>query len=319
MGMMNPPERCHITNERTENYPSSWDLVEYIISINGKRMLFRFPWEHQNNEFVENKKHILHGMILNGKFPAEFSNVEGPILNNDTLEKLIRNAIVPNSPEGKINSLLSYLHSLQSFEGSQINWPDNENRQDLAKRLYFKNYQELVFYLFTLHEQGYIDGRDATTKDGADLVGLRLTYEGLAKVIEINESGTQSNRCFVAMSFSEAQSETRSAIRTAIDNCDFDAILIDEQHIDSDVTINDALIAEIRKSKFVVADFSEHKHGVYFEAGFALGLRKPVIYLCAKNDFSNTHFDTNHYPHIIYENLEELTEKLQTKIEAWIK
>ncbi len=310
---------CHITEYQTENYLSGNDLAEYLIIVNAKRMLFRFPWDHKNSDFVENNKYILHGMILNGKFPKEYSNSNGPVLDNERLENIIRCAIVPRTPEEKINSLLNYLHSLQQFEGAQINWPDNEDRQDLGKRLYFKNYQELVFYLFTLLEQGLIDGRDATTKDGADLIGIRLTYEGLAKVIEINESGTQSNRCFVAMSFSDSQNDTRKAIRIAIKNCEFDAILIDEQHIDSEVTINDALIAEIKKSRFVVADFTEHKHGVYFEAGFALGLRKPVIYLCNKKDFDNTHFDTNHYPHIIYESLADLTEKLQTKIEAWIK
>lgn len=319
MGMMNPPERCHITDKTTENHPSSWDLVEYLISINGKKMLFRFPWDHRNSEFVEKNKHILQGLILNGKFPKEFSSDNVPVINNETLEKLIRNAIVPTSPEEKINSLLNYLHSLQSFEGSQINWLASEDKDDLARRLYFKNYQELAFYLFTLKEKGFIDGRDVTTKDGASLVGLRLTYEGLAKVIEINESGAQSNRCFVAMSFSSSQSKTRNALRTAIANCGYETIIIDEQHINSDVTINDAIIAEIKKSKFVVADFSEHKHGVYFEAGFALGLKKPVIFLCPTRDFNQTHFDTNHYPHIIYDTSEELTEKLQTKIDAWIK
>ncbi|MFT6983914.1 MAG: nucleoside 2-deoxyribosyltransferase [Crocinitomicaceae bacterium] len=258
-------------------------------------------------------------MILNRKFPTEYNNNNGPVLNNEKLEIIIRNAIVPRTPEDKINSLLTFIHSLQVFEGSTINWPGIGDRLDLAKRLYFKNYQELVFYLFTLLQKGLIIGRDASTMDGADLIDIRLTYEGLAKVIEINESGAQSNRCFVAMSFSNSQKDTRDAIRKAINNCKFDAILIDELHINSDVTINDALIAEIRKAKFVVSDFTEHKHGVYFEAGFALGLGKPVIYLCDKKDFDNSHFDTNHYPHIRYESLEELIEKLQTKIEAWIK
>jgi hypothetical protein len=282
-------------------------------------MLLRFNWDHRNSEFVERNKHIIHGMILNGKFPKEYSNVGGPVLNNERLETIIRNAIIPRTPEEKFNSLLSYLYSLQEFEGAKINWPAREDRQDLAKRLYFKNHQELEFYLFTLFEKGLISGIEASTNDGADLFGIRLTYEGLAKVIDISEAGAQSNRCFIAMSFSDSKRETRDAIRLAVKNCEYEAILIDEQHIDSDVTINDALIAEIRKSKFVVADFSEHKHGVYFEAGFALGLRKPVIYLCQKDDFVNTHFDTNHYPHIIYESPVELIDKLKTKIEAWIK
>ena len=58
-------------------------------------MLFRFPLDHRNSEFVESKKHILHGMILNGKFPKEYSNAEGPVLDNEKLEAIqIRNAII---------------------------------------------------------------------------------------------------------------------------------------------------------------------------------------------------------------------------------
>lgn len=310
---------CHITGLVTENYSSSYDLAEYFLVLNGKRMLFRFHYDHKNSEYVEENKHILHGMILNSKFPKEYNSIDGPVLDNEKLERIIRNASIPHTPEDKIIHLLNYLHSLQDYEGSDIELPKNENSQDLAKRLYFKNYKELIFYLFTLKEQGLINGKESITKQGSDLTRIQFTFEGLSRIIEINESGNQSNRCFVAMSFSPSQNDTRETIRIAIQDCDFEPVLIDEQHIDSDVTINDALIAEIKKAKFVVADFSEHKHGVYFEAGYALGLKKPVIYLCDQKDFDNTHFDTNHYPHIIYQSLDELKNKLQTKIEAWIK
>lgn len=318
MGMMPPPEQCYITDLPTEDYPSTWDIVEYIVELNGRRILFRFPLDFERSEFVNENLHMLHGLLLNGKFPPEYSNPEGPILNNDELEKIINESNVPSTTDEKISNLLTYLHSLQIFEGSEISFPDNEDRQDLARRLYFKNYPEMVFYLFTLYNQGLIDGIDASTNDGNDLISIKLTYEGLATVIELADAGSTSDRCFVAMSFSDDLRDTREAIKTAIREAGFNPILIDEIHIDADVTINDALIAEIKKSKFLVADFTQHKHGVYFEAGFALGLKRPVIYLCHQDDFENTHFDTNHYPHIIYQELQELTQKLKTKIEAWI-
>ncbi|MDV7188596.1 hypothetical protein R3X25_15015 [Lutibacter sp. TH_r2] len=318
MGMMPPPEKCHITGLKTTNFTSSFDLAEYIIQIKEKRLLFRFHWNHKNNSFVNKNKHILYGMILNDSFPKEFCTKTDKVLNNEILEQIIREAIYPKTPEDKINYLLNYLHSLQEYEGSRIDFPKNEENQELANRLYFKNYQEMAFYLFTLKNKGLINGVDVSTRDGSGLVGITLTFEGLSKVIELNENGTHSDRCFVAMSFSTSQNATRVAIKKAIKDAGYDPILIDEQHIDSDVTINDALISEIRKSKFVVADFTEHKHGVYFEAGFALGLKRPVIYLCEGDDFENTHFDTNHYPHIIYNNLGELKENLTTKIDAWI-
>lgn len=316
---MQPPDKCHITGLETENYPTDFDLAEYIVVIKGRRVLFRFPWNHENSPFVNKNRHILIGLILNGSFPKEYGDLGSPVLDNKKLETIIRDSVYPTTPEDKIHNLLNYLHSLQEFEGSQISFPKNENPQDLANRLYFKNYEEMAFYLFTLKNMGFIDGLSTTTKEGPGMAGIKITYEGLSKVIELNESGSQSDRCFVAMSFSPIQSETREYLKKAIKESGFKPILIDEQHIDSDVTINDALIAEIKKSKFVVADFTEHKHGVYFEAGYALGLKRPVIYLCHREDFDKTHFDTNHYPHIIYGSLEELEEKLKTKIEAWIK
>lgn len=317
MGMNNPPVKCHITDLETTNYPSSYDLAEYIIEYSGRRILFRFHWDHKNSRFVESNKHLLQGLILNDKFPKEYGLSDSPVLDNKKLEKIIRESIIPNTPDEKMENLLSYLHSLQDYEGAIIKFPE-KSKDLLAKKLYFKNYQELTFYLFTLKLKGFIEGKARHTMDGSDLGYIHLTYEGLSKVIDIYESGNKSNRYFIAMSFSDSLNDTREAIKIAVSNAGYLPILIDEIHYDADVTINDALIAEIKKCKFLVADFTQHKHGVYFEAGYALGLKRPVIYLCEKEDFGDTHFDTNHYPHIIYSDLDNLKESLVNKIEAWI-
>lgn len=42
------------------------------------------------------------------------------------------------------------------------------------------------------------------------------------------------------------------------------------------------LEVEIRKARFVVAELSHHNNGAYWEAGFARGLGKPVIYMYNK-------------------------------------
>jgi len=97
------------------------------------------------------------------------------------------------------------------------------------------------------------------------------------------------------------------------------AILIDEVHFDSESTINDAIIAQIKQAKFCISDFTQQKDGVYFEAGYALGRGLPVIYSCHKDDFEKSHFDTKHFPHIIYNNTEDLKRMLVDKINAWIE
>lgn len=314
--MMPSPEKCHITGLPATNFSSSADLSEYFIEINKNKLLFKFHWDHKNNSFVDLNKYILYGLLLNGKFPIKYTGVQGEILDNSKLEKIIREAAVPKSPDEKKDNLLMYLHSLQEYEGSPISF-SSEN-EITARKLYFKNYKELVFFIYTLQDQGLIGFKGSKTSDSIHIRQVNLTYEGLTKVIELAESGNKSKRCFIAMSFSPEATEIRDAIKEVINILGFIPILIDEVHYDADLTINDALIAEIKKSKFMVADFTEHKYGVYFEAGYALGLKRPVIYTCKKDDFSKTHFDTNHYPHIIYTNVDELKEKLKNKIEAWI-
>ncbi len=121
------------------------------------------------------------------------------------------------------------------------------------------------------------------------------------------------------MSFNQDMKEIREVIRKVIKENDFEEIIIDEQLIESSQTINDAIIAAIKSCKFCIADFSQQKDGVYFESGFAVGLGRPVIYTCHKEWFEKSHFDTNHFPHIIYETKEELAVSLNAKIKAWIK
>ncbi len=320
---MHLPTNCYLTDLKCQNQKNIFDnensYIQYEILINGNSKNLRFSLDYKTDDFINNHKHIIFGLLLNEKFPDEYISYNPQVLNNNLLKNIIQSSIFPITPLDKINNLLKYLHNLQDFEGSEIKFPSDVDDDSIAKKLYFKNYQEMVFYISTLLDQDLIEAVDSTTGSGKSFEGIHLTYLGLSKVIELSENEIQSKNCFIAMSFSKDLNELRESIRSTISETGFKPILIDEIHYDSDITINDALIAEIKKCKFLIADFSEHKHGVYFEAGFALGLKRPVIYMCHKNEFDNSHFDTNHYPHIIYKDIDELKSKLKNKIEAWIK
>ncbi len=87
------------------------------------------------------------------------------------------------------------------------------------------------------------------------------------------------------MSFDPSRQPYREVIGRAICASGYAPVMIDTRHIDSDKTINDRIIAEIRACKFCVSDFTGQRNGVYFEAGFALGLGKAIIYVCETDDF----------------------------------
>ena len=86
--------------------------------------------------------------------------------------------------------------------------------------------------------------------------------------------------------------------------------------------IDDQIIAEIRRSRFVVADFTQGKEGarggVYFEAGFAKGLGIDVIFTCRQDLQGVIHFDTRQYNHIFWQEPLDLRKKLADRISATV-
>lgn len=68
-------------------------------------------------------------------------------------------------------------------------------------------------------------------------------------------------------------------------------------------SIDDRMRVEIRMCRFLIADLTCENRGAYWEAGFAEGLGKPVIYTCNKFYFESqgTHFDTNHHHTVLWD------------------
>jgi len=101
---------------------------------------------------------------------------------------------------------------------------------------------------------------------------ITLTMEGWNQVQPLLRPGGVPGRCFVAMWFSD---ETRAAyehgIEPAVSDAGFTPIRIDRKEHNNEIP--DEIIAEIRNAQFMVADFTGQRQGVYYEAGFAMGLR----------------------------------------------
>lgn len=68
----------------------------------------------------------------------------------------------------------------------------------------------------------------------------------------------------------------------------------------------------------VVADFTGHRGGVYFEASFALGLGIPVIWTCCEDQIGTAYFDTRQYSHVVWKSPGDLREKLKYRILATV-
>ena len=67
--------------------------------------------------------------------------------------------------------------------------------------------------------------------------------------------------------------------------------------------IDNVMREKIRDAAFVLVDLTHDNASAYWEAGFAEGLGKPVLYLCEKAKFkaAKSHFDTNHLTTVIWD------------------
>ena len=194
------------------------------------------------------------------------------------------------------------------------------NNQVLAAWTGCHDDNEILTLISILREEGFL-----LAKSGV----LELTFKGF-QALEDLESGTQpSTTAFVAMWFDdETQEAYKQGIYLAIEETGYLPLRIDrKEHANK---IDDEIVAEIRRSRFVVADFTcglvgsvpnqtaVSRGGVYYEAGFAQGLGIPVIWCCRKDCLQHVHFDTRQFNYIDWETPEELRTRLTNRIRAVI-
>lgn len=150
-----------------------------------------------------------------------------------------------------------------------------------------------------------------------DKSSFRIRANGFSYIEEGGLVAFDSNQAFVAMCFAEDLTEAFSAgICPAIEINGFDPLRIDSK--EHNRKIDDEIVAELRRSKFVVADFTKHRGGVYFEAGFAMGLGLPIIWTCRRDDMQDLHFDIRQYNCIDWECADDLRARLSNRIGALI-
>ncbi len=177
-------------------------------------------------------------------------------------------------------------------------------------------WHELRFMLKHLVERGLID--DNIPHSSRYAYGLKVP--GFERIEELKKDAPDSAQVFVAMWFNkELDSAYEKGFKQAIGNAGYQAFRIDRGPPFHD-KLDDRIISEIRRSRFVVADFSKGKDGargsVYYEAGFAHGLGREVIFTCREEDINDLHFDTRQYYHIDWKDENDLRKRLQERITA---
>jgi nucleoside 2-deoxyribosyltransferase len=126
---------------------------------------------------------------------------------------------------------------------------------------------------------------------------------------------------FIAIKFSEEAKIISSAIKLGINEAGYVPLMISDKEYNGQIVPE--IFFEISRSLFVVMDSTHPNSGAYYEAGYAKGMKIPVIYTCKKDNFDNItnkedrpHFDIQQENHILWTDEKDLTSRLKKRIEA---
>jgi hypothetical protein len=171
---------------------------------------------------------------------------------------------------------------------------------------YSRNKEEALTLIDILVEDGCLRSGGA---------GCALSVKGLLAAEALGTSMSSSAQGFVAMRFDDSLRDAwTNGFYPGIRAAGFRPIRIDNKEYIGGIA--DEIMAEIRRSRFVVADYTGQRNGVYFEAGFALGLGLTVIPTCRADEVPKLHFDIRHLNTLLWNTPAELADGLNRRIRA---
>jgi hypothetical protein len=240
-------------------------------------------------------------------------NTEFPYLDSNLIELILQNSL-PSLTE-QINNLILWLGEKTS--PGKTEWIQPSTHQFVIGAMTPEGFSLVVKHLIDI---GLIEGFISSTIDGITQVDAALTFNGWNYFDQLNRGVLTSRKAFMAMKFGESDLDKifNQYFKPAVLATGFELYKLDE--MPKAGLIDDRLRVEIRTSRFLISDLTHENAGAYWEAGYAEGLGKPVIYTCEKNKFEKqkTHFDTNHHLTVVWDKdqPELVVEQLKAVIRA---
>ena len=203
-------------------------------------------------------------------------------------------------PAAQATDLIRHIGDRVSMTGTSIREID---AADIQREIGAPSKDSAEHITRELHDEGVVVLTDVGTLSGRVYASVNLSLKGWRMYAAEKLGRSEGNYGFMAMQFFEDGNDDRDWLDELVKNvvkptvkaaagCD----LVDMRDVGRAGIIDNIMRMKIRDCKFVICDLTHDNNGAYWEAGYAEGLGKPVIYICEKQKFdaSKTHFDTNH-------------------------
>lgn len=242
------------------------------------------------------------------------SREQWAMMTEELLINVVRNSFLPSHRE-QLDNFILWMGEKQPTPGGYLNVSGQ-----MISAIGALDEKSAGFVVEYAIDRGLVTGKVLGSMDGPVFGPLVLSFNGWTYLEELRRGQSSSRIAVMAMKYGDPALDAivRDHFRPAVASTGFELKRIDEGQQAG--LIDDRMRVEIRQSRFLVADLSHENNGAYWEAGYAEGLGKPVIYTCRKDvhEKAGTHFDTNHHLTVVWdpENIGEALEKLKATIRA---
>jgi len=274
---------------------------KYLMSTNTEKSIRGYPY---NEEQIAILSHAIRKMQRQDSLPE---------INPDLITAILKNPL-PNPIEQANNLIIWFAENVSLGEKLLV---QPSTHQSIIGAKSPDGFALILKYLF---ERGVFVGNMAEAMGAPGRALVTLSFDGWQYYDQLKRGAVDSRKAFMAMEYGDEQLDriVENYFKPAVADTGFELCRLDEPGKAG--LIDDHMIVEIRNSRFLISDLTHENRGAYWEAGYAEGLGKPVIYTCEKKKFeeNKTHFDTNHHLTVTWDEkeLQEAMETLKATIRA---
>lgn len=241
---------------------------------------------------------------------------EPVLLTDDIVTGIIKQS--PPSPAEQADKFILWLGSSGRPPGAIVHAQPSEHQFIIGATT--PDGFELVVY--DLLDKKLLKGLKCNAPGRCGEADVALSMDGWRYYEKLRRGTVDSRKAFMAMEYNKQPLEeiVNSVFRDAVRQTGFDLFVLRDRPVAG--LIDNRLRAEIRTARFLIADLTHKNPGAYWEAGYAEGLGKPVIYTCAKKTFEDPehrpHFNTNHHQTVLWDSgePETIAKELKSTIRA---
>lgn len=305
-------EKCPICGLILEESGSSGDLYQFRCTRCGTFQLVGTAKAMLKNEFSgpdDPRRAVLSHVVRKMQASSEW-----PLLTSHSYKQILELTSLPK-PAEQARNLLLWLGTAAEASDSVVTISCEALQAIVGGRQ-----PDSVYYVAShLQDLGLIKYDRTDTAKATPPLRFQMNFDGWDRYEALKNESTDSRTAFMAMKFGdpELNGVVEKIFRPAVAQTGFELRVLTD--VPKAGLIDDRLRVEIRRSRFLIADITHKNPGAYWEAGFAEGLGKPVIYTCKKEAFDSgaSHFDTNHHLTVMWNEVaEQVAEDLKATIRA---